>query len=95
MTVSVLLEGHLIEGARDGNPLTGKIQADKDVQWIPKIDLTTTWKTPTIGSSLNCGQSYLLQFRQDEPSDEGRWHIQCGLSTCGYRVAPRFGWEIN
>ena len=36
MTVSVLLEGHLIEGARDGFTLDGKIQADKDVQWIPK-----------------------------------------------------------
>ena len=73
MTVSVLLEAILSKGRGMASlPFDGKIQADKDVQWIPKNRFNLNVED-AIGSSLNCDilkedyQKY-LQFRQDDGS---------------------------
>ena len=73
MTVSVLLEGHLIEGARDGLTalLTEKFKLTKTFNGFQKIDLTynvedaNNWVITELWDSKEDYQKY-LQFRQDD-----------------------------
>ena len=73
MTVSVLLEGQLIEGARDGFTalLTEKFKLTKTFNGFQKIDLTynvedaNNWVITELWDSKEDYQKY-LQFRQDD-----------------------------
>ena len=73
MTVSVLLEGHLIEGARDGFTalVTEKFKLTKTFNGFQKIDLTynvedaNNWVITELWDSKEDYQKY-LQFRQDD-----------------------------
>ena len=73
MTVSVLLEGHLIDGERDGFTalLTEKFKLTKTFDGFQKIDLTynvedpNNWVITELWDSKEDYQKY-LQFRQDD-----------------------------
>jgi heme-degrading monooxygenase HmoA len=73
MTVSVLLEGYLIEGARDGFTalLTEKFKLTKTFDGFQKIDLTynvedaNNWVITELWDSKEDYQKY-LQFRQED-----------------------------
>ena len=73
MTVSVLLEGHLIEGERDGFTalLMEKFKLTKTFDGFQKIDLTynvedaNNWVITELWDSKEDYQKY-LQFRQED-----------------------------
>ena len=73
MTVSVLLEGRLIEGERDGFTalLTEKFKLTKTFDGFQKIDLTynvedaNNWVITELWDSKEDYQKY-LQFRQED-----------------------------
>ncbi|MEK9528335.1 MAG: antibiotic biosynthesis monooxygenase family protein [Gammaproteobacteria bacterium] len=73
MTVSVLLEGQLIDGARDGFTalLTEKFRLTKTFAGFQKIDLTYNaedphnWVITELWDSKEHYEKY-LQFRQDD-----------------------------
>jgi heme-degrading monooxygenase HmoA len=73
MTVSVLLEGHLIDGERDGFTalLTEKFKLTKTFDGFQKIDLTynvedpNNWVITELWDSKEDYQKY-LQFRQED-----------------------------
>ena len=104
MTVSVLLEGQLIEGARDGFTalLTEKFKLTKTFKGFQKIDLTynvedaNNWVITELWDSKEIPK--YLQFRQEDGTlDEVASICEDVLSKdfrhSGYRVESRFGWN--